>query len=383
VVLNYLRQALDVPPGQSSARSRYRRISSFLGRTLPASLAGYVHQRIGPRHAFPDYSHGADRGIYPLSGDGAEVRVSIAGDWASGTDEAAAVATRIAAFEPHFTIHLGDAYYVGDESEVRSTFLGERCSDYVPTLWPRGSVGTFALNGNHEMYSRGRAYFDVLLPQLGLAAGPPQRASFFCLENAHWRIIALDTAYNSVRWPLLEELPFWPFAPGNDLNRAQLEWLAGLLRAGRDQRGLLVLTHHPPYSRFERTHTKPARQLRQLINVPVLWFFGHEHRLAVYGRYRRGGGIEAWGRNIGHGGMPVELHSQVTDPELKLLFTDSRRYANDEGLEVGYNGHANLTFAGATLAIEYCDLTGDIVYRERWSVMDGTLRPLAMAGAPD
>jgi len=55
------------------------------------------------------------------------------------------------------------------------------------------------MDGNHEMYARGMAYFDVFLPRLGLAGGTPQQASFFCLENDHWRFIALDTGYNSVR----------------------------------------------------------------------------------------------------------------------------------------------------------------------------------------
>ena len=48
-------------------------------------------------------------------------------------------------------------------------------------------------------------YFDHLLPKLGVRGSPGgQRASYFCLENDHWRVVALDTAYNSVRAPLIE-----------------------------------------------------------------------------------------------------------------------------------------------------------------------------------
>jgi hypothetical protein len=56
------------------------------------------------------------------------------------------------------------------------------------------------------MYARGYAYFDRMLPRLGpITNGKThgQKASYFCLENQHWRIIALDTGYDSIGWPLL------------------------------------------------------------------------------------------------------------------------------------------------------------------------------------
>lgn len=361
VALNYLRQARAAPAGKAS---------------LFAAAASYARHRLGPRPAFPGYARGSpDQGVYPLGADEGEVRVAIAGDWASGTDEAAAVAAAIAALHPHFTLHLGDVYYVGAEAEVRATLLGEHTDRFEPTLWPRGSVGSFALNGNHEMYARGRAYFELLLPRLGLAAGSPQRASFFCLENAHWRVIALDTAYNSIGWPLLEELPFWPFAPANDLTAAQLRWLDAVVRPGADRRGLVILTHHPPHLRTGSC-ARFARQLARHIRRPVLWFFGHEHRLAVYDRHGCGNGLEVWGRNVGHAGMPVEL-TPAAAPPAPLLYTDPRRYPNDERLEIGYNGFASLTFAGPSLAIDYLDLEGEYVYGERWRAADGALQPVS------
>jgi hypothetical protein len=379
----YARRALDAareaarPVGPLRSRTRYLQIRQFLGSNLLAWITSYLRNRFGPRHVLPDYRRTADSGVYPLNSDGGSVRVSMAGDWASGTDEAAAVAAAISAWHPHFTIHLGDVYYVGDEAEARSTFLGERTSSYQPTRWPRGSIATFALNGNHEMYARGMAYFDVLLPRLGFTAGVPQRASFFCLENQHWRILALDTGYNSVAWPLLEELPFAPFAPANDLSGAQMRWLAQTLGSDQGQ-ALVILSHHPPYSRFERGYVKPARQLKRLLRGPVLWFWGHEHRLAVYHRYSRDGGIEAYGRGVGHGGMPVELHPRVVDDRLSLAFTDARRYPNEQQIEVGYNGYANLTFTGNSLEVVYRDLHGDAVFSESWRAAAGALTPIAV-----
>src|SRR5580704_12833143 len=58
------------------------------------------------------------------------------------------------------------------------------------------------------------------------------------------------------------------------------------------------------------------------------------------------GGIEAYGRCIGHGGMPVERGVEPDMEECRLLAWDNRRYENGEPINVGYNGHANLSFDG-------------------------------------
>ena len=387
-LLSYARRALDAvrPPRALRERARLS-IGELLSNKDWVWLRSYLRERFGPRHPFARYRSGErGAGIYPLAAAGGSVRVALAGDWASGTDEAAAVAARIAAWKPHFSIHLGDVYYVGDAAEVRANFLGERTGAYEPVAWPRGSDGTFALNGNHEMYARGNGYFEQLLPAIGFAAQPPQQASFFCLENEHWRVVALDTGYNSVGWPLLEELTFWPFAPANNLGVTQLRWLHGVLQADATPRALVILTHHGPYSRFERGYIKPARQLRRHIKGPVLWFWGHEHRVAVYGRHHADGGLEAWGRCLGHGGMPVEFPRRVIDATVPLEFTDERRYPNDEHLEVGYNGYATLEFAGDGLTVTYCDLHGAALFREQWQSSGGALErrvagPVAAAGS--
>ena len=179
----------------------------------------YLFHRIGRRHPFQIHASGnPDQGVYELEDDPAEIRIALAGDWATGTDEAESVSKLIISFKPHYSIHLGDVYYVGSRHEVDENFLGIKNprNSYEPCLWPNGSHGSFALNGNHEMYARGFAYFDRILPTLGLVShGKPcgQKASFFCLENEYWRIIGLDTAYDSVGWPLLEYFVRPAFGP--------------------------------------------------------------------------------------------------------------------------------------------------------------------------
>jgi hypothetical protein len=363
-----------------SYRRRARDAAASSLTAGPAWLPAYLRARLGPRPAFPRYDR-EDRGVYPLGHPGERLGVALAGDWGSGTAEAAAVAKAIAAAQPHFAVHLGDIYHVGDAQEVRANFLGESLHGYTGVTWPRGSRGSFALNGNHDMYARGSAYFGTLLPSLGLAGGPPQRASYFCLENQEWRLIALDTGYRSVGWPLWEELPWRPFAPSNDLVPAQLTWLRQLISSDPGPRPVIILTHHPPWSRFERAYPQSARQLAPLLGTrPVLWFWGHEHRLAIYDRCGVAGGIGGFGRCVGHGGMPVELRRQLADPAVPVPFTDERRYPGAGTLELGYNGFAQLTFEGERLTVEYRDLTGALVYREEWRARAGELSRVGGGG---
>jgi Calcineurin-like phosphoesterase len=308
---------------------------------------------------------------------GGEIRIALAGDWATGTDEAESVSKQIISFKPHYSIHLGDVYYVGGPHEVDENFLGIKNprNSFEPCLWPNGSHGSFALNGNHEMYARGFAYFDRILPKLGLIShGKPcgQKASFFCLENEYWRLIALDTGYNSVGWPLLE------FFVESDctLGREQIKWLRTIVRPREDDpRGIIILSHHQYYSRYDYWYPQPAKQLAKFFSRPVLWFWGHEHRLAIYEEFGIRSGVRAFGRCIGHGGMPVELppalskHAQCT-----VEFTDSRHYPNDENLEIGFNGFAQMSLRDNQAMIQYVDVHGATIFSESWLVEDGKLQ---------
>jgi hypothetical protein len=195
-ILSYLqKQAPPLAPRIKTADlapARYPILAAFTPKQLCKWIWEYFSHRIGPRHPFQAYvASDHDQGIYKLESDN-EIRIALAGDWATGTDEAHCVGELIKKFDPHYSIHLGDVYYVGDGTEVDENFLGikNQESQFEPCLWPYGSRGSFALNGNHEMYARGFAYFDRMLPALGLIAnGKPlgQKASFFCLENEFWR----------------------------------------------------------------------------------------------------------------------------------------------------------------------------------------------------
>jgi len=361
-------------PG-ARAREAFETLNLFTSADGWRWIAEYFRHRFGRKHPFLAYGSD-DNGIYPLRGDdGADddaIRIAIGGDWATGTDEAFAIAELMAKRKPHYSIHLGDVYFVGDPAETKENFLGERNPrhSYTPCIWPKGSKGAFALSGNHEMYARGYAYFDLMLPTLGLileGKAQGQKASFFCLENKYWRIIGLDTGYNSVGFPLLEYI----FSPDCALPAQIIDWLRNVLRQKEDRRGIVLLSHHQYYSRFDDWYVKPAEQLAEFIDRPVLWLWGHEHRLTVHKKRQTGAGVVAYGRCVGHGGMPVELPpDQPKHAECEAEFVDRRLYHNDEHLKVGVNGFAALAFKGKALVIDYVDIEDKIIFSESWTIGD-------------
>jgi len=344
------------PPGASFPR----KLSAFLQNQVWAWIVNYLAFRFGPKHAFVTYSN-AESGIYPLAApEGGPIRVGIAGDWATGTQESAEIAALIRRAEPHFTIHIGDVYFAGDDDEVRANCLGESVS------WPRGSVASFSMNGNHEMYANGNGYFDVLLPALG------QKTSYFCLRNDYWDVLALDTGYNSVGIPLLEKISW--FSPDCKLRPEILSWLRETVKPGQNGRGVMLLTHHQYFSAFEDEFPKPAQQIAEFLQRPVLWLWGHEHRFAIYGKARIDKGIEAYGRCLGHGGMPVDIGIPPVRSTRPLVAHDERRYDTLDQTDVGFNGLAQVVFDGPRLTIDYRDIRDTSILTETWEVVDGELR---------
>lgn len=366
--------------GTRYSTATYDPISAFLPSRLLKWIPQVAKYWFHKKHPFRDYTtKEKGTGIYPIDD---RVKISVAGDWGTGTDEARLVASAIRKGEPDFTVHLGDVYYVGDSNEVRENFLGEKTSPYTPVKWPMGAEGGFALNGNHEMYAEGNGYWRMILPRMGLTKkdgewGDGQWASFFCLENKHWRIIGLDTAYNSTRFdwgklPYLNRIQWLrktiSFKPTCEIPDPLLKWLESTVNAERDKRGLILLSHHGPHSAFEDWYQIPSRQLAKLIHRPVLWYWGHEHRLAIYDKFSVKDGIEAYGRCIGHGGMPVERGAMPDIKECRWLAWDNRQYPSDENVNVGYNGHANFSFNGPAVHVAYYDLHQSLLLTEDWRV---------------
>jgi hypothetical protein len=148
-----------------------------------------------------------------------------------------------------------------------------------------------------------------------------------------------------------------------------VEWIEKDVKPESDRRGLILLSHHQYYSAFEAWCPCAAQQLAWLIKRPVLWFWGHEHRFAIYARHSFFGGIPAYGRCIGHAGMPIDREVPVQFPQCPAEFVDNRRYRvpGDPTLDVGYNGFVRLRFRGPRLEVEYVDLEDKLICAEEWS----------------
>jgi len=356
----------------------FDRARDYLRLKAVSWLWHYLRSRFGRRWRFLDYTNcKGDNGIYELAaGSDAcpsdPVRICLASDWGTGTCDANRVANCIKGHSPHLTVHLGDIYYVGTKKEIHEHMLGKQVS------WPMGSYGSFALNANHEMYSGGKGYFKHLLPKLGLrnanGTNSQQHASFFCLKNESWLVVGLDTGYHSVGIPVVEKI----FKPSAKLHEKLLRWLRDEVRIHEDaQRGLILLSHHQYYSQFESGYSRPAKQLAELIERPVLWFWGHEHRLAIYGKSRSPKTkLNAYGRCIGHGGLPIEdIEDQpmpTKNPQVRLVLYDrrERKKIGSRKTPIGYNGYASLVFKGSELTVEYRDTQGVLV-EEIWRVGNG------------
>lgn len=378
-----LQNHLETEKNKAPRAGTVYRIRDFISKRIWTWLYYYVDSRFGKNHPYPDYGDAPDRGIYRMEPEAGTDTVTIAlcADWATNTRESIHIAQRMKEQLPDYTIHLGDTYFVGEPKEVKRNFTDPGAP------WVRGSSGSFAVLGNHEMYARGIAFFDDLLPTLGLRVNGScqgQHAGFVCLENNHWRILVLDTGYHSIgKVPVLEMLPW--FAPDSRFDDKLMDWLEKDVRLGdpADKRGIVVLSHHQYITAFhEGEFGKPAEQLATLIGKdrPVLWLWGHEHKFSMYQRAQMKERVTAYGRCIGHGGMPVEVDTFKLDRKKrgigKLVVYDHRIHRSEvkRKLPLGYNGYAVLKLKGAELTVAYHDFFHCLV-TEKWQVSpDGLIQ---------
>jgi hypothetical protein len=346
-------------------------LAKFRAGAISEFLWDYTRHVLSPRPAFPKPDA---RSVVKIND---HTKLALAGDWASGTEESARIGGLLHNCAADYTIHLGDVYFVGQHSYIEENCRGQRQKNgYDPVLWPKGSLGSFAMYGNHEAHARNKDYYHWIQNDLH------QPSTCFCLYNDSWCILGLDTGYNSEGIPFLGWLAEhygwrWP-RPACDLPDAVLDWLektvAPILTSGH---AIILLTHHQYISSFDLEYDKAAKQLSKFpafAGRPVLWFWAHEHRLAGYDLCGDAG-IRAHGRCIGHGGMPGEL-GKIT-AERPLQFCDQRYYDPDSQKIVpgptayGVNGYAVIQLQGPILKVEYRDITDACLVSEQWQSAGG------------
>lgn len=204
---------------------------------------------------------------------GNKLRMALLGDWGTGLYGAPVCAESIQGDAKGYDLlfHLGDVYYSGTDREVQERFLD---------LWPSvPNALSRAMNSNHEMYSGGQAYFKKTLPRFG------QPASYFALQNDHWLLVGLDTAYRD-----------------HDLHKDQIPWLRTLLsQAGG--RKVVFFSHHQPFSLLDNQGPNLVSKLGEWLSTRGVfaWYWGHEHRCVLYDQHPTWG---LHGRCVGHSGFP-------------------------------------------------------------------------------
>lgn len=254
----------------------------------------------------PPHTVSASAFCYPLRTAGTRATVALFSDWGSGYYHSHYIAKHVAALDAGQAIHLGDVYYTGTQEEFRERF--EPALDkYLLKRMP-----FFAMNANHEMDTHGIAYFEHLRRKRarggqGGSVEQPQEGSYFCLSNAHYQVIGIDTAY----WKngrCRDEL-----GKGCEMMR---EWLAQRLQEGRAAGKVnILLSQNEPYEMraqelladldFVLRGPGPGSAVeRSLVD---LWFWGDQHYCALYPPTEQTPFI---GSCIGHGGYPYGLKTR-------------------------------------------------------------------------
>lgn len=271
-------------------------------------------------------------------------RVLLVGDWGSGVPRAQDIGKRMreeldkgksAGLQQH-VVHLGDVYYSGWDREYRNRFL-----NYWPVRADEAStISSWTLNGNHDMYSGGHGYYTVALNDLRFK--PWQNgSSFFSLENDHWRIFGLDTAYDDF-----------------DLRSPQPKWVKDHVD-GAASRKIMLLSHHQLFSAYESGGPRLKDKLGPLLGSSRVtsWFWGHEHRCVLYKEACEG---VKFGRCIGHGGVPVYMNHKLGDPLPDPGIYEFRSYLAPNPLEHwALFGFVVLDFRNDAISLRYIDERGN------------------------
>eukprot|EP00928_Gymnodinium_smaydae_P056184 TRINITY_DN3960_c0_g1_i3.p1 TRINITY_DN3960_c0_g1~~TRINITY_DN3960_c0_g1_i3.p1 ORF type:complete len:927 (-),score=157.34 TRINITY_DN3960_c0_g1_i3:228-2942(-) len=283
--------------------------------------------------------------------------IAVVGDWGSGTCVAKVVGTMMAQTNPKLTFHLGDVYFVATEAQYGTNVAGQARYSWQQegVFFPKGSVATFLMTGNHELISGMSGLFQSGFYYSG------QTASYGAWQSDSWRFIAIDTGYLSY-----ETLPVPPnprnlMAETNAPMPSQVvEWLQNVVNIGDpdDKRGIVLFSHHQPVSAWDTAYVGAAQQLQELLpsGKTVVWLFGHMHALVLYGKSQlQGMDYSFYPRLIGNGGFPNEM------PPLKdtsnVIAVDQRIYQEIPAVtgmqKIGYNGYVKLTVNGPQLNVDY------------------------------
>jgi len=328
-------------------------------------VAEFVAHYSLARHCDVPYRRWKSPDDFVLSDLPTKCTIGIVGDWGTGDARATELLRQVASRQPDLVIHLGDIYYSCTASEAERFY--ELCAEILPPGCRR-----FTLCGNHDMYAGGAPYYALL-------SHIQQPASFFCLRNDDWQILAADTGYNDFDPEHVDDRASWvqdfddPADP-----YSELVWHNHKFRtAGR--RRTVLMSHHQPFTRNApiaggAINRKLMHQFATWFPQIALWLWGHEHNQVIYAPFQD---LEK-GRCVGASAIPnpssCDLYS--VDEKLRGLPPEQIPAIIDARLQVSANarlynlGFAMLSLDGHEAACEYFQYdssakTAASLYREQ------------------
>jgi hypothetical protein len=290
------------------------------------------------------------------------VQIGLAGDWGTGdwrNNKNPAPSTDVGIhmnfLQPHLTIHLGDVYYAG---------TGDEEEQLLVKIWPKGSMGSLALNSNHEMYSGAGAYFNAIgSSPFDMQAG----CSYFALYNNNWVIVGLDSAYYSDRDGLYRDGALFPSSGGH---QEQLDFLRTQANAAADtHKKMILLTHH---NGIAQDASAPTLLWSQVMSAfppdagPDYWYWGHVHLGAAY-QNQKNGTKEVNCRCCGHGGLPCAAATEMENQTGVLWYEkvsakDPDFQGKPDNLQRVLNGFAMLYLDGPTIQEVFYNENGGVAW---------------------
>jgi hypothetical protein len=268
-------------------------------------IAEFVAHYMLTRHTKVPYRRWKSPDDFVLDDLPARCRIGIIGDWGTDSSAAANLLREVAKFGPDLVIHLGDIYYSCTATEAERFY--DRCTGILPK-----NCRLFTLCGNHDMYAGGAPYYALL-------SRIEQPASFFCLRNDDWQILAADTGFNDFDPEHVDDAATWvqDFDDPDD-PYSELVWHNHKFRTA-DKRRTVFMSHHQPFSRNAAiaggaVNSKLMHQFSTWFPQIALWLWGHEHNQVIYSPFQ---GLNK-GRCVGASAIPAPSSADLYSVAIPL-----------------------------------------------------------------
>ncbi|MBL7794173.1 MAG: metallophosphoesterase [Saprospiraceae bacterium] len=243
-----------------------------------------------------------------------DARIIMLGDWGTSNDDAKQLLKSIWKYvwQQHNSrqiviMHLGDIYYAGLPTECQNNFFNvitaagsELLTELGNTFNPH--IPVFTIPGNHEYYSYGYGYFQLLTSLNGSGSGCIQNKSFFCVRthDSKWQFLGMDTGqddYNALVSGLSSDPTGYSAVADYDedyldcpkLKSSEASWHNARIDEFSGQ--TILLSHHQLFSRAGRLRYKDPTYLNPYLystfgphfkDKIAAWFWGHEHTYALF-----------------------------------------------------------------------------------------------------